>query len=215
MEYRVRNSTFEGGVISINRYTSPTPVMLRDCAISRTGFPVADQYSGNTNLSDYSYNAFLGGSQRTVPTNATDLVVAGSAGWQSGWLGRYYLPTNSPLVDAGSLTNAAQLGLYHHTSHTNQTREATSRLNIGAHYLATDGSGLPLDTDADGLPDYREDANGDGAFGAGDQGDWQAADPDGDGVADWVEIAQGRNPNVAGARDGSSAIGLKIYTPFK
>jgi hypothetical protein len=189
----VRNCTFYRGGISINRWYSALPVTLRDCAMSQSAFPVADGYSGNTNVSDYSYNAFLEGAQRTTPTNATDLVVAGSAGWQTGWLGRFYLPTNSPLADAGSLTNAAVLGLYHHTSFTNQVKEANTRLNIGAHPIATDAAGIPLDTDSDGVPDYWEDRNGDGSLTTGET-DWQTYN----------------SPN--GLQSGA---GLQVFTPLK
>ena len=68
----------------------------------------------------------------------------------SGPLGDYYHGSTN-LVDRGSLTNAALAGLYHHTTRTNQTKEANTRLDIGFHYVACDANGLPVDTDGDGL----------------------------------------------------------------
>lgn len=91
----------------------------------------------------------------------------------SGPLGDYYHGSTN-LVDRGSLTNAALAGLYHHTTRTNQTKEANTRLDIGFHYVACDANGFPVDTDGDGLPDYLEDTNGNGVVGSGET-DWQNA----------------------------------------
>ena len=46
-------------------------------------------------------------------------------------------------------------------------------VDIGYHYVATDAYGNPLDSNGNGIPDYLEDANGDGMFDAGDLADWQ------------------------------------------
>jgi hypothetical protein len=35
-------------------------------------------------------------------------------------------------------------------------------VDIGYHYVATDTNGIPLDSNGDGIPDYIEDANGNG-----------------------------------------------------
>jgi hypothetical protein len=65
------------------------------------------------------------------------------------------------------------LGLYHFTTQTNQAVEADSIVDIGYHYVATDQYGNPLDTNGNGIPDYLEDANGDGIYDSGDLSDWQ------------------------------------------
>jgi len=138
----------------------------------------------------------------------------GSLSFQTGPLGKYYQPTNSPLINTGS-TNASLLGFYHFTTTTNQVKETNSFIDIGPHFVAVDGTGQPVDTDADGLADYVEDLNGDGVFGAGEV-DWTNADTDGDGVSDFIEWLLGRNPIVAGAtNDINDAIRFRVYTPLK
>ncbi|MBI3756408.1 MAG: hypothetical protein HY267_00375, partial [Deltaproteobacteria bacterium] len=88
----------------------------------------------------------------------------------AGALGNYYLPTNSVLVDKGSVTNASTVGFSFFTTDTNQVRETTTRLDIGFHSVATASatSAVPLDTDGDGIPDYMEDANGNGTVDTGE-----------------------------------------------
>ncbi len=160
--YALRNCTFIGGGLSINRTANPTPVLVRDCVFDRTSFMAADQYANNATYTSYDYNAFLNGQPRTAPTGANDLLVTGTYNWQSNCLGAYYVTNNSPLMDRGSLTNAALLGLYHYTTITNQTKETTTRLDLGRHYVAVDANGKAIDTDGDGIPDYWEDRNGNG-----------------------------------------------------
>src|SRR5258705_2027923 len=44
----------------------------------------------------------------------------------------------------------------------NQAQELNSVVDIGFHYVATSGAGVPIDSDHDGDPDYLEDPNGNG-----------------------------------------------------
>jgi hypothetical protein len=59
--------------------------------------------------------------------------------------------------------------------------ETNSIVDIGYHYVAVDGYGNPLDANGDGIPDYLEDANGNGIYDAGDLGPWNQplSPPDG------------------------------------
>jgi hypothetical protein len=76
------------------------------------------------------------------------------------------------LANRGS--RAADLaGLYHFTTSTNQLKETNSPVDIGFHYVAVT-NGVPVDADGDGIPDYLEDANGNGAVNSGET-DWQNA----------------------------------------
>ena len=124
---------------------------------------------------DHGWNAY----QTNGCTNCN--VLAGNVGtnyigtvsFVSGPLGNYYLPTNSALVDLGSISNAATVGFYHFTTSTNQVLEATNRLDIGWHYIATvsSSSTSALDSDQDGIPNYLEDINSNWIFDAGET-DW-------------------------------------------
>ena len=112
-----------------------------------------------------------------------------SCNYQAGPLGSYYYPTNggtnslTSLIDAGS-RNATNAGLYHFTVTTNQVKEATTQVDVGCHYVAVDATtGLPLDYDGDGIPDYLEDRNGNGTPDSGET-DWQSASDLGLGV--WI-----------------------------
>ncbi len=113
-----------------------------------------------TNLTNGN-NAFLNCSGRIYPTNANDVVSAAKLSYQAGPLGIFYQPAGSVLINAGN-TNADKIGFYHYTTQTNQVKESNSIIDIGYHYLAAGANGLPLDSNGDGVPDYLQDANGNG-----------------------------------------------------
>jgi hypothetical protein len=140
----------------------------------------------------HSHNAYIAGTTQLQPTNSTDKVLA-SLSYETGPLGRFYQPTNSALTNIGSRL-ASIATLYHHTLHTNQTKEASTQVDIGYHYVALDGQNQPVDSDGDGLPDYLEDASGNG--GAADTGE-----------SDW----QSYNSQYG----GSSLLKLQVFTPLK
>ncbi len=123
---------------------------------------------------------------------------------------------NTPLANAGSRPPAdAELAQY--TTRLDQTKElGKSQVDIGRHYVATSGSTstTPKDTDGDGVPDFIEDANGNGLADAGTETDWQNpmtdgvtpdasstiyddVDLDGDGMVGRIEKALGKDPLVA------------------
>ena len=140
-------------------------------------------------------------------TNLTNLV------YEAGPLGRYYQPTNSPLLNAGS-QNATNAALYHFTTTTNQVKETNTVVDIGPHWVALNGSGAPLDYDSDGVPDYFEDRNGNGTADGGEI-NWQDWDSDDDGVGDGVELLQGRNPLGGTLADTNNILNLRVFTPLK
>ena len=164
----LRNCTLHGGEFVIDRRLDPNDpplgqakVSVRDCAFDRTLVSTADVMANNPTYTDYGWNAYRTNTTQTTPTGANNVLVT-NFNWQAGALGHFYLPTISALLDAGSLTNAALAGLYQHTTQTNQTKEANTRLDLAYHYIACAANGLPVDTDGDGVPDYLEDANGNG-----------------------------------------------------
>jgi hypothetical protein len=144
---------------------------VRDCAFDGTTFTI-QSYGTNSSTADYAYNAYTNGAAQFPIGGTNDVIVTNSYNWQTSWLGNYYLPPGSPLLNHGDVL-ASQVGLYHFTILTNQVPEGTNIVSIGYHYVAVDQYGNPLDSNGDGIPDYLEDANGNGVYDTGDLGDWQ------------------------------------------
>ncbi|HRI16789.1 MAG TPA: hypothetical protein PLX89_27670, partial [Verrucomicrobiota bacterium] len=134
--------------------------------------------------------------------------------YQSGPLGPYYYPTTGGSTTLNALRNvgsqtAANASLYHHTTTADQAKETTSQVDIGFHYVATTGAGsltLP-DTDADTLPDFQEDSNGNGSANTGETA-WNSADNDGDFLKDPDELMYGTRGLVIGADRDSDGDGI-------
>lgn len=212
----MQNCTMKGALFQFSPST-PSYYLVKDCAFDGPNI-VLSGYAANASYATYDYNAYTNTSNPFPVGSTHNVPVSSSFNWQTGPLGNFYLPTNSTLINTGSVT-APNIALYHYSTQTTQTKEASSQVDIGYHYVAVDGNGLPLDSDSDGLVDYLEDANGDGSFNGNDLGDWSSADPDGDGVFDWIEIAQGRNPSspsLPGAtNDTANVTKLRVYTPLK
>jgi Bacterial TSP3 repeat len=138
--------------------------------------------------------------------------------FQAGPLGPWYYPvsgaTNSlaSLIDADTARTAGSAGLFNHSTGVNLVKDGatSSALDIGFHYVTTDSDGVPLDCDGDTLPDYVEDANGNGIVNGAESDmcrsltiDGSRIDllpdgtpfPIGDGLADILELQIGSNPN--------------------
>lgn len=108
------------------------------------------------------YNGYLA----TTSLGGSGNQTLGSFTYAAGKLGSWYQGVNT-LQNYGSRT-AAAAGLYHHTTTTDQVKD-TGTVDIGFHYVAAHATtGLPLDTDGDGLADYWEDRDGDNVLDAGE-----------------------------------------------
>jgi hypothetical protein len=168
-----RNCTMRGGSFSIGRQSANigrVQMAILDCSFDGTTVSTSDAWSSTPSLTTYNYNAFLTNSSRTTPQGGSDTIVTNFS-WQIGPLGRFYLPSDSVLIDVGS-TTAHLAKLYHFTTQTNESsKEYTSTVDIGYHYVGTDALGVPSDYDSDGTPDYVEDSNGNGALDSGET-DW-------------------------------------------
>jgi hypothetical protein len=172
-QYWLRNCTMHGGSLTLDKFTGTWPVWIEECAFDGTTLAVGDNSDGNTNITYCDFNAFLTNATR-LPILGTHDVVVTNFNWQRSWFGNYYQLTNSPLINSGS-TTADKFGLYHFTVMTNlvnglQIKETNSIVDRGYHYVATDAYGNPIDTNGDGIPDYIEDANGNGLVDSGEIG---------------------------------------------
>jgi len=174
-------------------------------------------YSPGTSLAN-SHNAYYLATNQLPGSTGGD-VVLGSLTYQTdpygkfGLYGRYYQPAGSSLLNVGS-QNATNAGLFHFTTTTNQVKETNSVVDIGPHYVALASNGNLFDYDADGVPDYYEDRNGNGTWESGEL-NWQNGDTDGDGVGDGVELLQGRNPMGGTLSDTNNLLNLRVFTPLK
>jgi hypothetical protein len=157
------------------------------------------------------YNAYY--SAGVTLSGGTSNFSMGSLSYHVGPLGKYYQPTNSSLINAGS-RNGDAAGLYHFTTTTNQVKETNYLVDIGLHYVATDVNGTPLDSDTDGVPDYGEDRNGNGTHDVGEI-NWLDDDTDDDLVKDGLELLQGRNPLGGTTNDVNNLLNLRVFTPLK
>lgn len=124
---------------------------------------------GQSTMVTNGYNAYLDCTGQLNPSNSTDIFGSNSLVYQTSFYGAFYQPTNSPLMHRGS-TTANLAGLYHFTVSTNQVPETNSVLSIGYHYVAATPNGDPLDNNGDGIPDYIEDALGNGLDNSGEIG---------------------------------------------
>jgi hypothetical protein len=170
-----QNCTFHGGQLVFGHWEGGAPYWyshISDCAFEGTTFAIDDPFASNTNYAGYDYNTFLQGAAQP-PTEGTNTLIVKSFDWRTSWFGNYYLPGNSPLIQRGS-TTADRIGLFHFTTQTNQVPETNRRVDIGYHYVAADALGTPLDSNGDGLPDYLEDANGNGLV-DGSETNWALA----------------------------------------
>ncbi len=179
--YTLRNNLFYHGSLSLYHYRSGT-FLCKDntferAAIAQDGLAI-----------DHGWNGYLTGQNRLSPTKTTDKVVS-TFNFQSSASDpsrRFYLPTGSALINAGS-QSASLNGLFHYTTTTDQAKEGSSLVDIGLHYIALNAQGSPVDTDGDSLADYVEDLDGNGLQSSGET-KYDSGDSDEDGLTDAAEL---------------------------
>lgn len=148
-----RNNLFLGGSLEIEKSSATNLWTIKDNAFDGTVIGhVSTNYTTNT------HNGYLNGADRLLPNNIND-VVAATFTYTNGPLGRFY-QVSTNLINKGSVATAGAAGMYHYTTTVDQNKEFNSVLDIGLHYVATDVSGDPLDSDLDGVPDYIRDPAG-------------------------------------------------------
>ena len=178
VNFDLRNNLFLNGTVALTYFNTNNNVWgIYENLFDSVALSVS---SSGTNISPRSSNNGYCNTALLPASSGSDVTLA-SADYQTGPLGGYYYPNSGTnlfsLVNAGSRT-ADQAGLYHYTTQLNQAKEINSVVDIGFHYVAVDGNGNPLDTDGDGVPDYLEDRNGNGAVESGET-DWQSVSDSG------------------------------------
>ena len=195
------NNLFDRGGVVISDFDGDSPVVMFNNLV-HNGYmdfdnenltytwTVQNNFFDNSTLNwgnglSENYNGYWNTAQLT-PTGGNDVVVTGFK-YDAGPLGNYYQDSSS-LLNMGSVA-ASSLGLYHYATQTNMVWNYTlneyaefpegdksppAKVDIGFHYVAVDQNGNPLDNNGDGIPDYLEDANGNGVVDSGEIG-WNIA----------------------------------------
>ena len=168
---RIGNCTFKSGWLGLHARIDG------DWRVQNNIFDYTAFFQEGLGTLTNDYNGYLTNAARLTPNGANDVVLAtNTVNFQTGPLGSFYLPSTSGYIDKGSVTNAGFVGLWHYTTQTNQTKDAATRLDLGFHYVAVGSNNQPIDSDADGTPDYAEDGNGDGDLDSGETNHNNASD---------------------------------------
>ena len=158
------NNLFLEGELTV-RHIDSGIYTFRDNLFDQTAVSIV---SGTVNVC--SNNAYVTTNNGVLTPENNDIILTASPAYQLGALGQNYYPTSLSLIHAGS-QSAPAAGLYHYTVTTNNAIEGTNTASIGFHYVAVGSNGLPLDANGDGVPDFIEDANGNGVVDSGEI-DW-------------------------------------------
>jgi hypothetical protein len=189
-EISLRNNLFYEGNLTL--YHVDTGLWtVKDNLFDKTTIP--DVGSSITN----GYNAYTFTNHgRVLPVTAGDVVLSSSnIVYETSWLGRWYVPTNLPVFDVGSIY-ATNAGLHHFTMKTNQVPETNTVVDIGFHVVAVNSQGQLFDYDSDTLANVAEDLSGNGSFESGS------------GETDWKTYN-----STMGLGPGGP--GLVVFTPLK
>jgi hypothetical protein len=218
--FQAHNNLFRGGELKL--YSNPAAdgsvawTLTDNLLDTVTLFQDVVPYLGVPPPINHGYNAYWQTTRLTPiddggpPDGIGDVSLPSAPPYQSSTFGDFYLPTTYQTFNAGSQVPAA-IGMYHYTTRADQTKEGEEasghKINIGLHYIAA-ANGLAKDDDSDGIPDYVENAAGDGIYinHVGAETDWQQentspgvldsnnaiyddVDLDGDGMVGRVEKA--------------------------
>jgi hypothetical protein len=131
----LRNNLFYGGTLDLLPFGT-SHSLVQDNLFDRT--TILDH---NPPCTYTGYNAYVTNCNRLQPTTTYDIILTNSPAYQTGPLGAFYQPTNSPLIDKGS-ENVDAAGLTGYTILTNQSPD-TGTVDMGYHYkiIGNDSTG--------------------------------------------------------------------------
>lgn len=176
----LRNNLFSNSKLTLKRATTYYGTWtIRDNLLAGIT-PVVNFFTPYDVIDARGTNAYTTGTSE-IPLGGSGNKSGLLTDFQTGQLGPWYYPTSgaanslATLIDGDTIRTPVLAGLYHHTTRSDLAKDGAtaSQLDIGYHYVATDFNGTPLDQDADGLPDYREDIDGDGVVDSGETS-WNA-----------------------------------------
>jgi hypothetical protein len=160
------NNLFWNGSLTYRYNTSLDTWTFRDNFFDQT----AITNTRGLSIAVCSNNAYVTTNYGVIIPENNDVILSNSPAFETGDLGDYYYPASlTNLIHTGSEL-ASAVGLYHYTVTTNNDIDGTNVVSIGFHYVACGTDGLPIDTNGDGIPDYLEDADGNGLVDSGEIG---------------------------------------------
>jgi hypothetical protein len=134
----MRNALMHGGILALQRccgsgYSPYVPLWsIRDSAFDSCSTNFSDAAGGGALVTDFDYNAFAGA--RLPYPGANDITLT-NFNWLAGHSSQFYLPTNSPLIDAGD-GYASNAALFHYTTSNQEIKETNSVLDLSYHSVA-------------------------------------------------------------------------------
>jgi hypothetical protein len=206
---RLLNNVFDRVALGLGFGTDPTLTvhahnnLFRACPAVNLNAATPNAWRWDDNLFDTTslwqyygavanrHNAYWNCPRQIGPPGVGNRTLTALRYVPDAWGRRWYAQATPSLVDAGSRP-AGAAGLYRHTADPGQTVEGDTPVDIGFHYVPL-VNGAPLDTDGDGLPDYREDLDGSGHLDGGETSP-ELVDTDYDGRSDAEESAAGTDP---------------------
>jgi hypothetical protein len=134
----MRNALMRGGSLALGRccpsaYAPYYPLWsIRNSAFDSCSISFSDGASGSAPVTDFDYNAYTG---TPLPYTGPDDPTVSAFNWLAGASSRFYLPTNSLLVNVGD-RYASDAALFHYTTSNQEIKETNSVLDLSYHTVA-------------------------------------------------------------------------------
>ena len=104
--FTFQNCTFWQQALYFYRFAgqSPSQWTILNTTFDGTTISTYDELNGDPGSTTLDYNAFGDGANRLEIHGPHDVLANSGFNWQPSWLGNYYLPANSPLIQKGHPT---------------------------------------------------------------------------------------------------------------